>query len=187
MERLERDYSLAKANSPESLHIVQTVCFCLYSYCASLQGFEVPKVVLDYLPDFMQTTTVGAIPPYFGLPLAGRFKLQGNMDQNLLLFIAAETAPGWAFQDGYGRQMKMSNFEDRIFDILLDIQEDKPNEVQLLKQRIEELLDTSLIDYFNRWKERKGSATPYFQGNMRVHYSDQRMMAEKFIRFSLPL
>jgi hypothetical protein len=71
MEQVKRDYSLAEANLSESLHIAQTACFCLYSYCASLRAFEVPKVVLDYLPDFMQTTTVGAIPPYFGLPLEG--------------------------------------------------------------------------------------------------------------------
>jgi hypothetical protein len=38
---------------------------------------------------------------------------------------------GWAFQDGHGRQMKMSNFEDRIFYMLLDIQEDKPSLIPL--------------------------------------------------------
>ena len=225
--RLNEKFLRLEGESAEKTELVKAACFANLSYCASLRGFEVPRVVLEYLIEFRQPNPTGDLPPYFGVPLAGRFKLQGNMDQNLLLFVAAETASGlqpllwidrlidilgkkgvstgWAFRDEHGQQSKMSDFEDIMFDTLIVIQEECPG---LIPETLDVLdacglarsfrrgattraencgVDTTLIDYFNRWKESKSADSPCFQGNMRVHYADQRQMAEKLLKFSLPL
>jgi hypothetical protein len=36
----------------------------------------------------------GQVAAHVGVPLSGSFKLRGNMDQNLLLFVAAVTRTG---------------------------------------------------------------------------------------------
>jgi hypothetical protein len=225
--RLNEKFLRLEGESAEKTELVKAACFANLSYCTSLRGFEVPRVVLEYLIEFRQPNPTGDLPPYFGVPLAGRFKLQGNMDQNLLLFVAAETASGlqpllwidrlidilgkkgvstgWAFRDEHGQQSKMSDFEDIMFDTLIVIQEECPG---LIPETLDVLnacglarsfrrgattraencgVDTTLIDYFNRWKESKSADSPCFQGNMRVHYADQRQMAEKLLKFSLPL
>jgi hypothetical protein len=64
--------------------IVEAANFAMWSYCANLRGYEVPKVVLTYLRDFRQTGWVGDVGPHVGLPMAGRFKLRGNMEQNFV-------------------------------------------------------------------------------------------------------
>ena len=225
-KRLNEQFLGLVADSPGREELVKAACFANLSFCASLRGFEVPRVVLEYLIEFRETEPSGDLPPHFGVPLAGRFKLQGNMDQNLLLFVAAETASGlrplvwvnrlidlhgekgittgWAFRDEHGRQSKMSDFEDVIFDTLLDIQEECPGLIPDALNVLDAFglarsfrrgattraencgVDGTLIDYFNRWKESKSSDSPCFQGNMRIHYADQRQMAEKFLKFSLP-
>ena len=150
------------------------------------------------------------------------------MEQNLLLFVAAETASGlqpllwvqrlvdtlealgittgWAFARANGSQARMSDYQEVIFDKLLSIQQEHPN---LIAPGIDILEDYGLarsfrrgattqaqnkgvsepdINWISRWgKEDKNGSTPYFQGNMRVHYSDQKQMAATFLRFSRAL
>lgn len=167
MNRLETRFARAIPKSGEQLEVIQAANFACLSFCAGLRGFEVPKVVLDYLREFREREPLNGLPPHFGLPLAGRFKLQGNMDQNLLLFVAAETASGlkpllwvdrlitsledqgvtsgWAFQDKNGRQLKMSSFEEQIFEILGEIQEDRPD---LISEKIDVMEDYGLARSF---------------------------------------
>jgi hypothetical protein len=149
------------------------------------------------------------------------------MDQNMLLFIAAETASGlqplkwvdrlvgsleergvttgWLFQDEEGHQLKMSTFEEEVFGMLEEIQMDRPDLIAPELQIREDFglarsfrrgattraqnakVDKSVIDYINRWKEGRDGDTPYFQGGMRVHYADQRQMAETLMQYSLAL
>ena len=99
----------------------------------------------------------------------------------------------------------MSALEEPIFGLLEEIQTERPD---LIPEGIDirdayglarsfrrgattraenRGVSEALIDYFNRWKQSKDADEPYFQGNMRVHYADQRQMAEKFIKFSRPL
>jgi hypothetical protein len=150
------------------------------------------------------------------------------MDQNLLLFVAAETRSGlkplvwsdrlidtlalcgvnsgWAFQQANGAPQRMSEFEDVIFEGLSRVQTDRPDLIdpgidvmedyglarsfrrgattQAQNQKVSE----SDINWISRWgKETESGKSPYFQGNMRVHYSDQKQMAATFLRFSQAL
>jgi hypothetical protein len=49
MDNLEHLYSVTPLGLDQRLEIIQGVCFCVYSFNASLHGFEVPKIVLTYL------------------------------------------------------------------------------------------------------------------------------------------
>jgi hypothetical protein len=149
------------------------------------------------------------------------------MDQNMLLFIAAETASGlqplkwvdrligcleergvttgWLFQDERGNQLRMSAFEEEVFGLLEDIQAERPDLIAPELEVREDFglarsfrrgattraqnakVDKAVIDYINRWKEGRDGDTPYFQGGMRVHYADQRQMAETLMQYSLAL
>jgi hypothetical protein len=228
--KFEEDFQRAVASRDRSAEraVVESACFSMISYCASMRGYEVPKVLLSYLTEFRQEEQCGEVAPHFGLPLAGRFKLRGNMEQNLLLFVAKTThsglqplrwvnrlvavladagiTTGWAFQRADGEQAQMADFEDSIFDKLLEIQTENPGLIpkeldvresfglarmfrrgattRAQNQKVSE----SDIDWINRWgRQASGDPTPYFQGNMRVHYSDQRQMVQTFLRFSLAL
>ena len=149
MRRFEDDYGLCPEDSVNQRSIAEAACFCVLGFCGSFRGFEVPKVVLTYLREFRVRQAVGEVPPHIGVPLAGRFKLRGNMDQNLLVYVAAETASGlkpmvwvdrlvdlleadgivsgWCFQGADGEQLRMNHFEDRIFEKLVDIQAEMPH------------------------------------------------------------
>ena len=146
------------------------------------------------------------------------------MDQNLLLYCVAETnsgfkvamwtnrliaaleeegiVSGWAFQRFNGDPMRMKNFEDIVFNILLEIQDERPD---LIPTQVEVVVDYGLArsfrrgcstrvqnkkvgidlqNYFFRWTDKPGKDQPYFQGGMMVHYADQKNMVEQFLRFS---
>jgi hypothetical protein len=149
MARFDSDFVAAEDDPIEQRGVAEAACFCVLAFCGSFRGFEVPKVVLTYLRDFRERSTIGDVLPHVGIPLAGRFKLRGNMDQNLLVYVAAETASGlkpllwvdrlinllegtgivsgWLFQGPDGEQLKMRHFEERVFEKLLDIQSDCPH------------------------------------------------------------
>jgi hypothetical protein len=40
------------------------------------------------------------------------------------------------------------------------------------------------VDFLMHWKNRKDLTESYFTGTMLMHYSDQRLMAKSFLRFS---
>jgi len=228
MRRLDQLYLSTEGHTPDRLRVVQTASFCVFAFCASLRGFELPKLVLTHLREFRCRIATPNLPAHLGLPFAGRFKLRGNMDQNMILFVVAETSSGlkpmlwadrlvdeletygirdgWAYQTESGEQMKMSDFEEDVYSLLEEIQADVG--LGLIPQGIEireayglarsfrrgattraenKGVDGPLIDYFNRWKESKDGSEPYFQGDMRTHYADQRQMVEKFLKFSAPL
>jgi hypothetical protein len=208
--------------------IVEGANFALWSFCANLRGYEVPRVILTFLRQFRQPNKIGDVGAHIGLPMSGRFKLRGNMEQNLLLFVAAETqsglkpllwanrlvetlesvgvVKGWAFQRSDGSPQHMSDFEEAIFDRLLQVQTDRPDLIDpgidvleafglarsfrrgatthAQNQRVSE----SDINWISRWgKQGDNEKSPYFQGNMRVRYSDKGQMAKTFLRFSQAL
>ena len=228
MSLFETDYMNERHDRASRRKVVEAANFVMWSYCANLRGYEVPRVVLTYLREFRQPEWVGTVGPHFGLPMAGRFKLRGNMEQNLLLFVAAETrsglrpllwadrlvetlaslqlVSGWAFQRDDGSPQQMSDFEEVIFDKLLQVQTERPDLIdpaidvcedfglarsfrrgattQAQNQRVSE----TDINWISRWgREGDSGKSPYFQGNMRIHYSDQRQMAATFLRFSQAL
>jgi len=209
---------------------VEAACFCILSYCAGFRGLEVPRVVLTYLREFIvrEMNATSQVAAHVGVPLSGRFKLRGNMDQNLLLFVAAVTrtgltplawidrltgvleeffglTTGWAFQDANGRPAKMSDFEEKIFDKLVAIQEERPDliapEIDVMDayglarsfrrgattQAENQGVAPADIDYIMRWKEAKTAVAACFAGSMPIHYADQRQMTKTFLRFSLAL
>jgi len=150
------------------------------------------------------------------------------MDQNLLLFLAATSrsgiealvwvdrlvdllevgfgvTSGWAFQKRNGAQLRMSDFEESVFNRLLEIQEERPD---LIPQEFDVLEEYGLarsfrrgstteaknqgvpepeVDSIMRWKEGKDCTEAYFTGGMQAHYADQRQMAKTFLRFSQAL
>ena len=101
----------------------------------------------------------------------------------------------------------MSDYEDCIFTMLENIQEetkliDKEVDIRdaygmarsfrrgsvARAQNME--VSSSDVEWIARWNSGDGTkdgATPYFQGDMRVHYSDQKQMAKTFLRFSQAL
>jgi hypothetical protein len=221
---------LGPAEVAAARRVVESGCFCVLSYCVGLRGFEVPRVILDYLRLFRyrEADDRQGIPPQIGVPLAGRFKLRGGMDQNLLLFLAAvtrsgiqalvwidrlvevlerefEVTSGWAFQKDNGAQLRMSDFEESIFDKFLEVQEKRPDLIPPEFDVLEEFglarsfrrgstteaknqaVDEDDIDFIMRWKDGKDTTEAYFSGSMQAHYADQRQMAKSFLRFSLAL
>ena len=227
MKRFEDEFQGGEKGPAGLRSTAEAACFCLLSFCGSFRGFEVPKVVLSYLREFRVREAIGDILPHIGVPLAGRFKLRGNMDQNLLVYVAAETASGlqpmvwvdrlvgllesdgivtgWCFQGSNGEQLRMHQFEDRIFGKLVDIQADSPHLIPAEMDVYEAFgLARSFrrgattraqncgvpgpdIDWINRWRTGEGGDDAYFSGDMRVHYSDTRQMVQTFLRFSLAL
>jgi hypothetical protein len=227
MEKFESIFQKSEPRSAQRKECVECACFCLISYCVSMRGFEVPKVILHFLRDFRQPERAGDVDAHVGLPLAGRFKLRGNMDQNLLLFMAKRTqsglepmlwidrlidelelwniTTGWAFQREDESPMRLSDFQDVILDLLLEIQKESPELIDpdidvrdaygLARSfrrgsvtRAENCqVDAKLIEYMNRWITNKRKDQPYFQGDMRIHYGDQRQMAKKFLPYSQAL
>jgi hypothetical protein len=155
--------------------------------------------------------------------LTGHFKARSQNQQSILIPIAYATASGlqpgkwgerllqvlaefnvhtgWAFQDARGKQLPMSHFDEKFYDLLAQIKEEDPN---LFTAEIDLLEDYHLarsfrrgatsragavgvrpedVDWINRWNV---GADPG-ASSMRVLYSDQLLMLDTFLRFSLPL
>ena len=139
------------ANSSDTRRqVAEEACWYLLSYCASLRGFEVPKIVLTELRGQIHSQK-GAdnSPPHIGLPLRGRFKARSNAIQKLLVFVAYETQSGlkpgrwvsrlvnvlqdqgirtgWLFQHVNGEPKKMSEFNDTFYSRLARLQQQSPS------------------------------------------------------------
>jgi hypothetical protein len=153
MRRFEDDYQEAKVSEKPVRKIAEAATFAVLAYCASLRGWEVTKIVLTYLIEFSaharDSSVEAGVTPHVAIPMTGKFKLRGNMDQNVLLYVAAETksglkprrwvdrliealgeedvTTGWAFQRSDQTQSTMSDFEDLIFGKLLEIQAARPD------------------------------------------------------------
>jgi hypothetical protein len=159
--------------------------------------------------------------PQISLPLEGRFKARSQGIQRCIIDIAWETSSGvrpalWAvriidtlekcgIRDGWvfqlnGKHMRMSEFGPYFFDMLLEIQKDRPN---LIHPDIDVLEDFGLlrserrgattraqiakvpkdnIDWVNRWNIGEGDVV---HGPMRVVYSERKQTMEIFLEFSL--
>ena len=139
-----------KVADPKSLRdLAEEACWYLLSYCASLRGFEVPKIVLSELRgQIQQDQGADGSPPHIGVPLRGRFKARGNAIQKLLVFVSFETASGlkpgrwitrlvdtlqrmgvvggWLFQNESGDPRKMSEFNDKFYARLHQLLQNHP-------------------------------------------------------------
>ena len=130
--------------------IAEEACWYLLSYCASLRGFEVPKIVLTELRGQIQSEKgKDGSPAHIGVPLRGRFKARSNAVQKLLVFVAYETQSGlkpgrwvsrlvsilqsrgiqsgWLFQKNNGEPRKMSEFNEAFYSRLARLQQQFPN------------------------------------------------------------
>lgn len=227
----EIDWGMSNTKA-ERRKICEGACFCLFAYCGSLRGWEVTKTVLGHLRN-QCCQGEGTTPGHVGLPLSGRFKARPGMIQNLLIPIAATTrsgleplkwavrliqeleeegvTSGWAFQDDKGRQMKMSNLEERVFEKLQKAQDDVDS--GLIPKEIDVEEDFGLarsfrrgatsraqaagvrpevVEWINRWRINLkdlglGMASLESTGPMRVHYSETRLMLNMFLEFSSAL
>jgi hypothetical protein len=109
--------------------------------------------VLTYLIEFSaharDSSLEAGVTPHVAIPMTGKFKLRGNMNQNVLLYVAVETksglktrlwvdrliealgetgvTTGWAFQRPDQTQATMSDFEVLIFGKLLEFQAARPD------------------------------------------------------------
>jgi hypothetical protein len=122
--------------------------FFLVGYCGSMQGFEVPKIVLTEFKHQMQLEPVHKVPVHIGLPLRGCFKARVSVKAKVLILIVMETASGlkpgvwvawlidvlkdlgikngWLFQDKEGTQRPLSYFEVDFYLILFGLQDRVP-------------------------------------------------------------
>lgn len=211
--------------------VAETGSFFILTYCGSLRGFETPKVVLSDLkkqtlsPEESQENANrgNLVPPHVSLPLQGRFKARSQEMQKRIIDIAWETCSGlqpgiwtlrlihalealgvttgWAYQRE-GRQMRMSEFSEEFFELLLEIQKDRPD---LIASDIDVLeafgmarsarrgattraqaanVSQDIIDWMNRWNIGENDVV---HGPMRVVYSERKQMLVKFLEFSLAL
>jgi hypothetical protein len=162
--------------------------------------------------------------PHVGIPLSGRFKAQIQTQQQILIPVAYTTASGlqpglwaeraiaclgreqintgWLFQGEDGRQLTMSEFEEKFYELLVRARDREPD---LFPGDVDTLRDYHLgrsfrreatsrataagvaqadIDWHNRWNiglEQTGSVP------MRVLYSDRAQNMETYLRFSMAL
>lgn len=148
----EEDWAMAQDQPLDCKRgIAEAAVFMIIGYAASLRGFELPKTVLTDLRKQIFLTGDPEQPnlaPHIGWPLRGRFKARSRAVQELLVFVAAETASGlkpglwtqrlvdilaqmdirdgWLFQDDYGDAKPMMSFAPQFYEKLLQVQERKP-------------------------------------------------------------
>jgi hypothetical protein len=226
---LEEDWEAAvtTGNLGAQRAIAEHGAFFLFLYCGSLRGFEGPKVLLSELKSQIVSpeNAVGRRSvPHVGIPLSGRFKAQVQTQQQILIPVAYTTASGlqpglwaeraiacleregvstgWLFQGEDGRQMAMSEFEEKIYELLARARDREPG---LFPGDVDTLQDYHLgrsfrrgatsrataagvaqadIDWHNRWNiglEQTGSVP------MRVLYSDRAQNMDTYLRFSKAL
>jgi hypothetical protein len=229
MRRFEEDYEAGEQDGRPLRTIAEHATYCVLTFCASFRGWETPKILLSYLREFSLNARTGDTPmgiePHVALPLAGKFKLRGNMDQNVLVFVAEETksglkprlwvdrlirvlenegvTSGWAFQQPDGSQTKMSDFNELVFEKLLEIQEIRPDVIApeldvteviglarsfrrgAVSQAGNQGVSESDINWMNRWRSKTGGDEKKGKsGNMRTMYSDEKIVMRPYLNFS---
>jgi hypothetical protein len=153
LHQTKQAYQLARNEGQPLRSIMEQAAYCVLTFCGSFRGWETPKLVLSYLIEFSKNAQTGDTPkgvkPHVTLPLAGRFNLRGNMDQNVLVFLAEESksglkprvwvdrlievldaegkSSGWAFQRSDRSQAKMRDYSDKIFEKFLERQAQRPD------------------------------------------------------------
>jgi hypothetical protein len=141
MARYEAEYQQLRLQGKPLRKTTEHAAYCVISFCASLRGWEPLKILLSYLIEFSKNARSGetkeGVTPHVALPLAGKFEMRGNMDQNIRRNVAEETksglkpkvwvdrlietwkgkgiVSGWAFRASDGSQARMSDFEEGIF------------------------------------------------------------------------
>jgi hypothetical protein len=108
---------------------------------------------------------------------------------------------GWAFQDTKGRQLPMSYFEEKFYDLLTQIRGKFP---EVFSAEVDVLEDFHLACSFRRgattraqnagvpasdveWMNRWNVGVEQCVTDMRVLYSDRLQMLETYLRFSSSL
>ena len=160
--------------------IAEHATFYIVTYCASLRGFEGPKIDLGHTR--RQIVRPNQDPsqrpaPHIGLALTGRFKKRDQHIRTILIPVAYETAShlqpglwierlitlldeigirsGWLFQDHDGDQYKMSHFEEDFYDRLTRISQTHP---PLFTEGINILDDFHLARSFRRGATTRATA-----------------------------
>ncbi len=179
---LELDWQHAITLGDSSLQrdIAEQGTFYIVMYCASLRGFEGPKIDLGHTR--RQIVRPNQEPnqrpaPHIGLALTGRFKKRDQHVRTILVPIAYVTASGlkpgvwmerlidlldkigirsgWLFQDRDGDQYKMSHFDDDFYDRLTRISQSHP---ALFTEGINVLEDFHLARSFRRGATTRATA-----------------------------
>jgi hypothetical protein len=151
---LEAEWATAEAAGDDStlLDTAEHAAFFLFLYCASLRGFEGPKVVLhDLRRQIVAPGEPAAVHtrPHVALPLSGRFKARSQDQRHILIPVAYETnsglkpgvwaqrlitllerngiTSGWLFRTPTGEQQRMAHYEAKFYDLLLRAQQSDPS------------------------------------------------------------
>ena len=146
----KREYDDAKERGDDDdlRRTCEIAVFFLLSFCCSMRGFELPKIVLHTLRIKCQFEDTVNTPAHLSIPLRGRFKARSQEISNLLLYSVTETnsgilpglwvkrlidcledlgiESGWLFQKENGDPRKMNSFADDFFAHLLTIREEDP-------------------------------------------------------------
>ena len=225
---LEEDLAEVQGPGLETLKrdIIEHGAFYLFLYCASLRGFEGPKIELSSLRN--QIVAPGSQraqnhPPHVVLILTGRFKARSQAQQSIQIPVAYATNSGlqpgkwaerlvevlrsdnvnsgWAFQDYSGKQLPMSHFEEKFYELLTRIRGRYPELFSLEADLVEDFhlarsfrrgattratnagVPASDIDWMNRWNV----GAEHGATDMRVLYSDRLQMLDTYLRFSSSL
>lgn len=152
LQRLfQREYDEAK-EVDDMIAICKTceiAVFFLLSFCCSMRGFELPKVVLHTLRLKCQFHDTTDTPAHLTVPLRGRFKARSQEISDLILYSVTETdswllpglwverlldcleslgiTSGWLYQKSNGDPRTMNSFADDFYAHLLTIREEDPS------------------------------------------------------------
>jgi hypothetical protein len=130
------DEATTSGDKTAQREVCEIAVFYLLSYCASLRGFKVPKIVLHYLRGKVQLEECNGVPAHVAIPMRGAFKARTSQVVNLICYCAARMASGlepslwvtrligvldklgirsgWLFQDKSGNQCTMSSFSEQF-------------------------------------------------------------------------
>jgi hypothetical protein len=92
MKWIKEDYQNVLQKGRPLRAITEHATYCVLTFSASFRSWEMPKILLVYLIEFSHSARPGDTPKgiklHVALPVAGKLKLRGNMDQNMLIFVA---------------------------------------------------------------------------------------------------
>lgn len=172
--------ALAATEAAEALDIAEHAVFFLLLYCASLRGFEGPKVLLTEIRRGLVAPGSAAarnVTPHVNVALSGRFKARVQEQTQIAIPIAYETRSGlrpgvwvgrllgclddagvetgWLFQTATGQQKAMADFEAKFYELLLQVQAADPS---LFAEGIDIMEDYSLTRSHRRGATTRATA-----------------------------